>query len=136
MPKGDYPSGIAGVRFLTERELPPVSTSWDFQTAGAFSADSARRLFSELPEDCQISFFDPDAGNEEAWLFVRRVGERYFVQSVRHGCFPPWREQALKSVLDAFCASPLVQGPSDSFASFSVSSIPSHQRYEHVNPKA
>jgi len=136
MPKGDYPSGIAGLRFLQERELPPVSTCWDFQTIQAFPLDSARRLLSDLPEDCQIDFFDPDAGQEEAWIFVRRVGSRYFVQRVRHGSFPPWDEQPFTSVLTSFTSSPLVQKPADSFASFTISSIPDHQRYEHIKEKA
>ena len=132
MPKGDYPSGIDGLRFLGERELPPVSTSWEFQTTRAFSADSARRLFIELPEDRQIDFSDPEAGREEAWIFVRRTGQHYFIQRVRHGLYPPWNEQPLSSVLAFFTASPLVQKPSASFASFTVSSVPDHRRHEHT----
>lgn len=136
MPKGDYASVIDGVRFLKRRELPPVSTSWDYLTVERFPIESAQRLFSGLPEDCQISFFDPGATQEEGWVFVRRVGQRYFIQRVRHGSFPPWSEQSLASILDAFSASPLVQKPSDSFESFTVSSIPDHQRHEHINGKA
>ena len=136
MPKGDYPSTIDGIRFLKKRELPPVSTSWDYQTVEKFSAESARCLFNDLPEDCQISFFDPEATQEEGWVFVRRVGQRYFVQRVRHGSFPPWREQSLASILDSFSSSPLVRQPSNSFESFTVSSIPDHQRREHINGKA
>jgi len=136
MPKGDYPSRIDGLRFLARRELPPVSTCWDFQMVPAFPPDSARRLLSDLPEDCEISFFDPDAGQEESWIFVRRVGLRYFVRTVRHGRFPPWGEQSLDSILASFALSPLVQKPADSFASFTVSSIPDHQRYDHIKGKA
>ena len=132
MPKGDYPSQIEGLRFLARRELPPVSTCWDFQTIRSFPSDSARRLLSELPEDCEISFFDPDAGQEEAWVFVRRAGDRYFAHTVRHGSFPPWREQSLEHILASFASSPLVQKPADTFASFTISSIPDHQRYDHV----
>jgi hypothetical protein len=135
MPKGDYPAGIEGIRFFGHQELPPVSTSWNFQTAKAFPIDSARRLLSKLPEDCQISFFDPEAGHEEAWLFVRRVGQRYFVQRVRHGCSPPWNEESLESIITSFVSSPLVKMPSDAFESFTISSIPDHQRYDHINKK-
>lgn len=135
MPKGDYPSSISGFRFLQRRELPPVATCWDFQTTEASSPDSARRLFADLPEDCEISFFDPDAGQEEAWLFVRRAGQRYFIKRVRRGS-SPWTEQPVESVLVSFAASPLVQKPADSFASFTISSIPDHQRHDHINGKA
>jgi hypothetical protein len=136
MPKGDYPSAIDGVRFLKKRELPPVSMCWDFQTGEMFPAESARRLFNDLPEDCEISFIDPEAGQEEAWIFVRRAGQHYFVRRVRHGSFPPWSEQSLETVLASFSSSPLVRNPSDSFESFTVSSIPDHQRYEHTKEKA
>src|SRR5215213_4519744 len=107
MPKGDYPSSITDFRFLQRRELAPVSTCWDFQTIQAFPVDSAHRLLSDLPEDCQIGFFDPEAGQEEAWVFVRRVGSRYFVQKVRHGISPPWYELPLGTVFTLFTSSPL-----------------------------
>jgi hypothetical protein len=136
MPKRDYPSAIDGVRFLKKRELPPVSTCWDFQTVEMFPIEFARRLFNDLPEDCEISFFDPEAGQEEAWVFVRREGQRYLVQRVRHGSSTPWSEQSLSTVLTSFSSSPLVQKPSGSFESFTVSCIPDHQRYEHINGKA
>ena len=132
MPKGDYPSKIEGLRFITKRELPPVSTCWDYQTSSTFSQDSARRLLCDLPEDCQVSFFDPEAGQEEAWIFVRRVSDRFFVQTVRHGSYPPWHERSLEAALASFVSSPLVRKPADSFASFTVSSIPDHQRHEHT----
>jgi hypothetical protein len=135
MPKGDYPSSIHGFRFLQQRELPPVATCWDFQTTEASSVDSARCLMAALPEDCEISFFDPDAGQEEAWLFVRRAGQRYFVKRVRRGS-SPWAEQPVENVLTSFAASSLVQKPAGSFASFTVSSIPDHQRHDHTNGKA
>jgi hypothetical protein len=93
MSKGDYPSNICGFRFLRQRELPPVAMCWDFQTTEAFSHDSARRLLTDLPEDCQLSYFDPDYGHEEAWLFVRRAGQRYFVERVRRGG-SPWAEES------------------------------------------
>jgi hypothetical protein len=135
MSKGDYPSSINGFRFLKQRELPPVSTCWDFQTTEASSTDSIRRLFADLPEDCQLSYFDPEHGGEEAWLFVRRVGQRYFVMRVRRGS-SPWIEKSLESVLGSFTASPLVQKPAGSFASFTVSSIPDHQRFDHIKAKS
>ncbi len=90
-----YPSSISGFRFLLQRELPPVAMCWDFQTTQAFSADSARHLLAELPEDCQLSYFDPEPGQEESWLFVRRTGQRYFVKSVRRGS-SPWTEARSK----------------------------------------
>jgi hypothetical protein len=136
MPKGDYPSRIEGLRFLARRELPPVSTCWDFQTTPTFPLDAARRLLRDLPEDCEISFFDPEAVQKETWIFVRRVGDRYFVRTVRQGRFPPWGEQSLERILVFFTSSPLVQKPAGSFASFTVSSIPSHQGYDHIKRKA
>ena len=66
-------------------------------------------------------------------MFVRRSGDRYFVRKVRRGNLQTWNEQSLSRILDFFRLSPLVQKPSDSFASFTVSSIPDHQRYEHIN---
>ncbi len=135
MPKGDYPSNIEGFRFLKQRELPPVATCWDFQTTEAFQIDSARRLLSDLPEDCELSFFDPEHGEEESWLFVSRAGPRFCVKRVRRGA-SPWAEQSFDTVLASFLASPLVQKPAGSFESFTVSVIPDHQRYDHVLEKA
>jgi len=135
MPKGDYPASISGFRFLQRRELPPVASCWDFQTTEDAPTDSARRLFGDLPEDCELSYFDPEHGHEEAWLFVRRVGQRYFVKRVRRGS-SPWAEQPFETVLTSFLASQLVLKPANSLASFTVSSIPVHQRYEHITEKA
>ena len=135
MPKGAYPSSIDGFRFLKQRQLPPVATCWDFQTTDAFRVNSARRLLSELPEDCELSFFDPDHGIEEAWLFVRRAGLRFYVKKVRRGS-SDWGEQSFDGVLASFLASPLVQKPAGCFDSFTVSSIPEHQRYDHHREKA
>jgi hypothetical protein len=39
-------------------------------------------------------------------------------------------------VFNSFTASPLVQKPAGAFASFTVSSIPDHQRYDHIQGKA
>ena len=136
MPRGDYPSNIIGIRFLLQRELPPVSTCWDFQTTEAFEIDSARRLLAELPEDCELSFFDPEAAEEEAWLFVRRAAERMFVKEVHRGSSRSWSEQSFEEVVASLLSSPLVQKPAASFESFTVSSIPSHQRYDHTAGKA
>jgi hypothetical protein len=135
MPRGDYPVSIEGFRFLQQRELPPVSTCWDFQTTETFQSRSARRLLAELPEDCQLSFLDPEGGKEEAWLFVRRSAQHYFIQEVRRGS-SSWTEQPLEAVLASFLASPLVAKPIGSFDSFTVSSIPEHQRHEHTSRKA
>ena len=133
MPKGDYPSSIEGFRFLQERELPPVATCWDFQTTEAFQPGSAVRLLADLPEDCELSFVDPGAKEEEGWLFVRRAGQRYFVRRVCRGCSPSWAERSLPDVLASFLASPLVQKPVGLFDSFTVSSIPEHERHEHIS---
>jgi hypothetical protein len=133
MPKGDYPLSIDGFRFLQERESPPVATCWNFQTTESFQPGSAVRLLADLPEDCELSFFfDPGAKQEEAWLFVRRVGRRYFVRKVGR-VSSPWVGRSLAAVLASFLASPLVQKPVGSFDSFTVSSIPDHQRYEHFS---
>jgi len=132
MPRGDYPSSINGFRFLQQRELPPVATCWDFQTSEALPTDSARRLLADLPEDCELSFLDPEHEQEEAWLFVRRAGQRYFVKKVHRGS-SPWTEQSFESVFASFMASPLLRRPVESFDSFTVSSITDHQRYEHIN---
>jgi hypothetical protein len=132
MPKGDYPSSIDGFRFLQERESRPVATCWNFQTTESFQPGSAVRLLADLPEDCELSFFDPSAKQEEAWLFVRRAGQHYFVKKVGR-VSSPWVGRPLSAVVASFLASPLVQKPVGSFDSFSVSSIPEHQRYEHIN---
>jgi hypothetical protein len=135
MPKGDYPSSIGGFRLLLQRELPPVATCWDFQTTETLVPNSARCLLTDLPEDYELSYFDPDYGQEEAWIFVRRAGQCYFVKNVRRGSSPSWSEQSLEAVLNSFTASPLVQKPVDSLASFTISSIPHHQRDDHLRGK-
>ena len=136
MHQGDYPTSIRGFHFLQRRELPPVSTCWDFQVTESLSPDSARRLLAELPEDYQLDFFDPEPRvQEESWLLVRRVGQRYFVKRVDRGSLP-WEEHPLERVLALFAASPLVQKPKDPFTSFTVSSIPDHQRHDHINGRA
>lgn len=135
MSKGDYPSSIDGFRFLQEGESPQVATCWNFQTTESFQPGSAVRLLADLPEDCELSFFDPSAKQEESWLFVRRAGQRYFVKKVGRVA-SPWVGRPLAAVLASFLASPLVQKPVGYFDSFSISSIPDQQRYEHVGWKA
>jgi len=135
MPKGDYAAAVRGVRFLRQRELPPVSTCLDFQTTEEFPIDSARNLLEELPEDWQISFIDPEAQIEEAWIFVRRVGQRFFAQKMSRASSRLCGEQSLEKMLTSFAASPLVRKPAGSFASFTVSSIPDHQRFERLDSR-
>jgi hypothetical protein len=135
MPEVPYPSKIAGFRFLQQRDLPPVATCWDFQTTEALPVESARQLLRNLPEDWELSYFDPEAGDEEGWIFVRRLANRFLIKRVRRG-FSPWAEQSFERVLTSFASSPLVQKPAGSFASFTVSRIPDHQRYKHINKTA
>ncbi len=130
MPPRDYPMTIPGFRFLRERELPPVATSWDFQTTPEFSAESARRLFAELPDDCDVAFLDAWT-REESWFFVRRDGAQHFVKRGRG--MPPWTVETIDKIVEWFMASPLVTKPVDSFESFTVTSIPEHQRDQHLN---
>jgi hypothetical protein len=44
-----------------------------------------------------------------------------------------WADEPFERVLTLFSSSPLVRKPAASFASFTVSTIPEHQRYEHIN---
>jgi len=133
---GNYPSKISGFRFLRTRELmPPVAILWDFQVTEEFQPDSARRLLTELPEDHELSYFDPDAGPEEAWIFVRRVGHRFYIQKVSRGSSRDWAETSVSAVIDSFVTSASVQKPSDSFDSFTVSPIPDHQRSDHLKDR-
>jgi len=129
MPHGDYPTTIPGFRLRCQRELPPVATSWDFQTTPEFAAESARRLFAELPEDYHIAFLDAWK-REESWFFVRRDGERLFVKPGRG--MSTWKEETMHKIVELFMASPLVCKPLDSFESFTVSSIPEHLRDLHT----
>ena len=130
MPLRDYPTTIPGLRLLRQRELPPVAPSWDFQTTPEFSAQSARRLFAELPDGYDIAFLD-GWKREENWFFIRRDGGRFFVKRGRG--MPPWTVETIDSIVEWFMASPLVTKPVDSFESFTVTSIPEHQRAQHLN---
>ena len=126
----DYPMTIPGFRLLRRRELPPVATSWDFQTTSEFSAESARRLFAELPDNCDIAFLDAWK-REESWFFVRRDGERHWVKRGRG--MSSWTVESLDSIVEWFVASPLVTKPVDAFESFTVTSIPEHLRRQQLN---
>jgi hypothetical protein len=132
MANGSYPSAIKGFRFLKQRELAPVSTAWDYQLTEDFSVESANKLFSTLPEDCSIAFFDPKFPREEAYLSVRRIRESFFVSELRQGSSGrSWKEYLFSDLLSCFMSSPRIQKPLDSFESFSIYSIPDHQRYWH-----
>jgi hypothetical protein len=132
MKNGNYPSSIFGFRFLERRELAPVSTCWEFQTTSDFSREAARKLFISLPEDCDVSYFDPAETKEEAYLKVRRIGQRFFVNQCRRRVSPrDWQETPLDSILNSFMSEKLVREPTRSLPSFSVYSIPDHQRGWH-----
>jgi hypothetical protein len=132
MPEDVYPSKINGFRFLRRRELQPVATCWNFQTTEGYPLESAHLLLRDLPEDLELSYFDPEYGNEEAWIFVRRVGDRFFVKRARRGASRTWIELPFERVFASFASSPPVQKPAGPFASFTISSIPDHQQYEHT----
>ena len=86
MSPGNYAADITGFRFLQQRELPPVSTSYDYATADGFSEESARRLLDELPEDYELCFSDPERQHmDDCWVFVRRDGPSYSVMHCGHG---------------------------------------------------
>ena len=126
-------AGIDGVRFCGERELRPVASCWEFQTTNTFSRDSAESLLNELPEDCELTFFDPEAGQAESWIRVRRVGARYFAQKLTHGVSGVWVEHSKSGVLASFMESPLVRKPAESLSSFEISTIPQHQSRDHTS---
>jgi hypothetical protein len=130
MPPFDYVTKIQGFRLLRKRGLPSVATTWDFQTTPEFSAESAHRLFAELPDNCYISFLDAWK-REESCFFVRRDGERFLVKRGRG--MPRWSVETINRILEWFMASPFVSKPLDSFESFTLSSIPEHLRDQHLN---
>jgi len=132
MKKGDYPSDLSGFRFLERRELAPVSTCWDFQTTSDLSIEAATKLFTLLPEDCSICYFDPEETKEEAYLIVRRIGRHFFVNQCRRGVSPKdWPRTSLDVIVNSFMSAKLVHDLTGSLPSFSVYSIPDHQRDWH-----
>jgi hypothetical protein len=128
MNTADYASGIRGFRLLQEAGL-----RYEYQTTTACSLESAVKLVTDLPANCEICFFDPEEKREEAYVFVRRAGADYMVMRARHGVFSDWEKESVERIVTLFQESPLVKKPSDSFESFRVSLIPDHQRRWHID---
>jgi len=128
MNTADYASGITGFRVFQEAGL-----GYEYQATSACSLESATRLLTELPPNCEICFFDPEEKTEEAYVFVRRAGADYMVMRARHGVFSAWKKESLERIVSLFQESPLVKKPDDSFESFRVSLIPEHQRRWHID---
>jgi hypothetical protein len=125
MTTADYASAIRGFRFL------PGEPGYQYQTTSDFSLESTMRLLTDLPEHCQVSFFDPRAKKEEAWVFVRRLGGTFFVQHVSRGS-SRWKSESLGRIIELFTESPMVKEPHAEFDSFRVDLIPEHQRFDHM----
>jgi len=130
MTNADYASGIRGFRLFQEAAL-----GYDYQATSGCSLESVARLMTDLPSNCEISFFDPEKKTEEAYLFVRRIGPRYMVMRARHGSFSDWKEEPLERIVSLFQESPLVKMPSESFKSLRVSVVPDHQRRWHIDSR-
>jgi hypothetical protein len=130
MKTADYASGIKGFRLLQNGE-----PGYQYQTAAGFALESAVRLFTDLPDSCEICFFDPEAKKEEGYIFVRRVGGTYKVMRARRG-FSEWKTEEIDRIVALFQSSPLVLKPLDSFESFRVSLIPDHQRSDHIGSRS
>ena len=128
MSSADYASAIRGFRLFRES-----GDRSEYQAATGYSYESVVRLFTDLPNHCEICFFDPDEKREEAHVFVRRIDSHYKVMRARHGNFSKWKEEPLPQIVALFEESPLVKNPSESFESFRVSLIPDHQRQWHVD---
>jgi|GEM_PF-6899628 len=123
-----YASGIKGFRLFQEAGL-----GYEYQATGSCSLESAMRLLTDLPPSCEISFFDPEEMEEEAYIFIRRAGADYVLMRARHGVFSAWKKEPAERIVSLFQESPLVNKPSDSFESFRVSLIPEHQRRWHID---
>jgi len=103
-----------------------------YQCTTEFSIGTATRLIRELPDRCEISFFDPASAGDERYIFVRRAGLKTKVMRAGRG-FSRWNEESVESVAALLMGSPLVKRPSDEFDSFSVRVIdePSRQSDRH-----
>lgn len=132
MKSWEYPSFIPGFRFLGITGGGDAS----YQTDATIEEGLLGRLLTELPEDCQICYVDPDAefpegSHELVYLWIRRDNEVFFVQKGSHGCFGTWTEEPLGMVLKNFGGSRLVRNPVAEMESFRVGLIPEHQRNDH-----
>jgi hypothetical protein len=120
MNSGEYASLIDGVRFVRRKELEPVATVWEYQVADGFTAESARRVFTELPDGLEICCFDLDEKKEEAYAFVRRVGRSLMFRRGGHGWMSEPKEETLERVVQVLMARPFVKKPNSDFESFRV----------------
>jgi hypothetical protein len=131
--QGGYPTTIKGFRFLERRELPPVTSCSDFAVTEQFTIDSANTLLCELPEDYQLTYFDPEAKTEEAWIQIRRLANKYFMSKLQRGINHKYQEVSFNSVLASFMSCPFVQNlPPYKADSFTISRIPDHQHNWHL----
>jgi hypothetical protein len=106
---------------MRSRELPPVATQWDYRVTSEFTADSARSIFSELPDACEVCFFDPERPKEEVYLFIRRVGKGLVCRRGGHGWMSGAEETSVERAAASLLASHFVQKPHLEFEAFSVS---------------
>ena len=130
----EYPSEISGLRLVGRKDFPEWAPSRDFQTTSAFDAAAARQLLTLLPADLQICYADPDRdiSSDLTYVFVRRIDDHFFEHTRGHGHSSRWSEVAFDRVLSSLASSRLVRTPLDDFPSFTVQSIPEHQRHEHT----
>jgi hypothetical protein len=108
-----------------------VSTAWDFEVTGSFSEDSARKLLSGFPSGYTLCFFDPAEKTEEAWIDIRHEDGQYFMRTLRQGRDTDYAARAFDVVLRSFMSSPLIKRPASGIESFSIYTIPEHQRDRH-----
>jgi hypothetical protein len=125
---GEYPTTIRGFRFLKQH-----GSSWDFAVTESFSANSAGELLIRLPEGFELCYFDPDAGQEEGWIFIRRAGSKYFMARIQRGVSRDYNQISMEAVQASFMLSPLVKQLSpEGIESFTIMNIPTHQNGWHL----
>lgn len=134
MNSGDYASTIEGVRFFHRKELEPVATKWEYQVTDRFSADSARRVFTDLPDGLDISCLDLGEKNEEMYAFIRRVGHHLLFRRGGHGWMSGSKEVTLEQAVAVLLASPFVKRPDARFESFSVTEPKLNERAQQAKP--
>lgn len=120
MNSSDYASSIEGVQFFRRKELEPVATVWEYQVTESFTPDSARKVFTELPDGLEVCCFDLDEKKEEAYAFIRRVGSGLIFRRGGHGWMSEPKEDTLERAVQILLASPLVKKPDSRFESFRV----------------
>lgn len=120
MTSGDYASSIEGVRFFHRKELEAIATVWEYQVTDSFTADSARRVFTDLPDGLEICCLDLGEKKEEAYAFIRRVGRGLVFRRGGHGWMSEPKEDSLERAVHVLMASPFVKKPDSRFESFRV----------------